>query len=121
MTIQKKKTREKMYFVETHPPSEGRGDRGRTERDAHERLRRALGTGHEATSLVRFEPDALRLGTFFFFLLFGGGGVGSFHHGAASFLLSRYISPPVKPPGGRVVGGGLWFRHHGAAPIFLVR
>lgn len=47
------------HILET--PSEGRGDRGRVERDAHERVRRALGTGHEAASIVRFQPHARKL------------------------------------------------------------
>lgn len=42
-------------------PAAGCRDRGRTERDAHERIRRALGPGHEAASIVRFEPHARKL------------------------------------------------------------
>ena len=41
--------------------AEGRGDRGRIERNAHERVRRALGPGHQAASIVRFQPHARKL------------------------------------------------------------
>ena len=39
--------------------AEGRGDRGWTERDAHERVRRAVGTRHQAAGVIRVQPHPL--------------------------------------------------------------
>lgn len=39
--------------------AERRGDRGRTERNAHERVRGAFGTGHQAAGVLRIQSHAL--------------------------------------------------------------
>lgn len=46
-------------FISIGNPAEGRGDGGWSQRDAHKRVRRAIGAGHQAASFVRFQPYSL--------------------------------------------------------------